>query len=215
LAILVLGIGVGAAWAIRDVASDDSAVFRDDFTDEVATGWTVMNEVTSRWAVADGHLRFNPSASRSSELENVFLRWPDLDAYEITTRLDFKPTQDFQAAGLIVYQDSGNLIQLVQAFCSRRFESCADNGVYFDNVHNFGVPTNQGGRALSEQPEHLYLRIEVDGDVYSGSYGFDGKTWIDAGTISRSLGSPRVGIVARRNDPTPPISLFDFFEIDG
>ena len=87
-----------------------------------------------------------------------------------------------------------------------------DDGIYLDNVTNGGIPQSDGGHLLAARPGDVYLRLRVSGNTFLGSYSVDGSTWRSAGTITKTLLSPRIGIVAAPNDPVSPPAYFDFFE---
>ena len=190
------------------------AAFRDDFAETLDPGWVWVNEVPERWSLSarDGSLRLLaplPSATGSPVLPNLLLRPTVGASYEITTHLEFSPTANFQSAGIMVYDNALNYVQLVRAFCG----VCAgDDGIYLDNVTNGGIPQSDGGHLLAARPGDVYLRLRVSGNIFLGSYSVDGSTWRSAGTITKTLLSPRIGIVAAPNDPVSPPAYFDFFE---
>lgn len=192
----------------------DQALFREEFNGELAAGWTWENEVPDRWTIEGGSLHLDPPPQTSSNWEpanNVLLRSPGASTYTVVTRSFFAPSSNFQAAGITVYEDEGNSIQLVHAFCDDELPSCVGEGIYFDNIVDGAVPENQGGRARAS--DRIFLRIDLIGNAYTGWYSLDGVAWTTAGTIRRDFTSPRVGIVARGNDPQPPVSSFEFFLI--
>jgi hypothetical protein len=198
-----------------DSPSVSGAVFRDEFNGPLASGWVWVNETRDQWSLTDrdGSLRLSAalqSATGSPVPQNVLLRKPVGESYEITTHLEFVPTSNFQSAGLIVYDDGLNYVQLVRAFCG----FCdGKDGIYLDTVTNGGVPQSDFGHRLPGRPRDVYLRIRVTGTTISGSYSVDGTTWRSAGVTTKTMSSPRIGIVARPNDPRPPAAYFDFFEV--
>ena len=191
------------------------AAFRDDFAGTLDPGWAWENEVQERWSLSarDGSLRLLaslPSATGSPVPPNLLLRPTVGTSYEITTHLDFAPTANFQAAGIIVYDNALNYVQLVRAYCG---VCVGDDGVYLDNVTNGGIPQSDGGHLLAGRPGGVYLRLRVSGNTFSGSYSLDGNTWRSAGTITKTMLFPRIGVVASPNDPVSPPAYFDFFEM--
>jgi len=200
----------------RESEPEDQALFRDDFNGELSSGWTWVNGVPDDWAVTGGALRLAPGAWSESDPRppvNLVLPSPGLPSYTFSTRIEFDPWANFHAAGLTVYQDGANSIQLVHAFCSRTFDGCVDDGVYLDSIDNGEFVDGQGGRSLTRASDHLFLRIDVIGNAYTGWYSYDGQAWTTAGTVRRDFASPSIGIVARSNTPQPPVSSYDFFEV--
>lgn len=229
LAVLPLLFFVGSLISARDDSSPSvdtilttpapaptlGEVFRDQFDGSLGSGWTWVNEVPGDWDLADrpGWLRLvaPPSGEQTSTIPpNLLLRRPADDTYEITTHLEFSPTSNFQAAGLIVFDNALNYVQLVRAFCGN---CVGDDGVYLDTVRNGRLPESDGGHPVAGRVAGVYLRMRVEGNQISASYSVDGATWQSAGTTTKALITPRIGIVAWPNDPAPPEAYFDFFEV--
>lgn len=198
-----------------EVAPDPAVTFRDDFDEEPAGEWVWENEIPDRWRITalGGTLRIHgpPFQAGPGEPKNVPLVPAPGDAYTIETRIEFVPSQNFQSAGLIVFEDGGNYIQLVRAFCD--LDWCVEDGVYLDSITNGGAPQSPGGHQLATHPGHVFLRIDVTEDAYVGMYSYDGVEWFGAGTISREFEATRVGLVANQNVPEPPPAFFDYFEL--
>lgn len=200
----------------RESVQEDSVIFREDFNEEMTSEWTWVNGIPDEWVISQGSLRLAPRLSTSSDPQppvNLLLPSPGLPSYTFETRIDFDPWANFHAAGLIVYQDGANWIQLVQGFCSKSFLSCVDEGVYLDDIADGEFVDVQGGRALTRESDYLFLRIDLIGNAYTGWYSYDGQAWTTAGTVRRDFASPRIGIVAHSNDPQPPVSAYDYFEV--
>jgi hypothetical protein len=194
----------------------DPTVFTEEFGGGLSAGWEWENEVPGRWSVDGGFLHLNPppvGPADQSPAQNVLLRPPGVEAYSVITSIEFSPSANFHAAGITIYQDEENMIQLVHGFCTSNFEPCVDEGVYFDRMVDGGIPESHGVSALTQSPDRLFLRINANANVYAGWYSIDGETWASTGVITAQLTSPRVGIVAEGNDPQPPESSFDFFVI--
>lgn len=225
--ILVVLVGVGSTILRSTAESTDpgttivfepatqapAPVFlRDDFNGGISPGWEWLGGAPERWSVSEpsGSLSMSAGIPGESGAPNTLLRNAPDRAYEIVTYVEFRPTSNFQAAGLIVFDNGANLIQLVRGFCG----PCAgQNGVYLDNVTDGGLPDSDGGHRVAGQPDGVYLRLRHSGSMFFASYSVDGLTWHSAGETSKSMDSPRIGLVAWPNDPAPPRASFDFFEV--
>ena len=120
-----------------------SANFQDDFDKQLAEGWTWLGEDPAKWNLSKtaGSLQIMASdASFDGPYLplNILLRDVPTGDFEIITSLHFTPTSNFQAAGLVVFQDQGNVLQLSRAFCDV-VNACVGDGVYFDNFENGSV----------------------------------------------------------------------------
>ena len=81
---------------------------------KLAEGFSIMGEDASKWRangvdsvsidVQFGDIYYTGSSVRKTA-KNVFLHGVEKADFTISAKLDFKPGQDFQSAGLIIYKD--------------------------------------------------------------------------------------------------------------
>ena len=197
------------------VEPSSSEIFKDDFTGQLADGWTWLEEDPTKWSLSavPGSLQILASdASFDGPYIplNILLREAPTEDFEITTSVRFTPTSDFQFAGLVVLQDQKNVLQFGRAFCDV-VNACVGDGVYFDDFENGSITgTNY---AVPFQGELIYLRLQRQGNIYTGSYSEDGENWIKLGEHSRDFSPVRVGLMAAQAPEEIP-ALFDYFTID-
>ena len=127
-----------------------------------------------RIPVDSGDLWANFNDSRNTLFRNLPANWTS-----IRLKLAFAPTQSFQQAGLLAYQDDNNYIQVTRMYSGT-------NVVSFDSEVN-GSPSTL--RTVSETAtSNLYLRLDRDlaTEGITAYYSLDGTNWISLGSINLS-----------------------------
>ena len=135
--------------------------FQDEFVGQLAEGWTWLAEDPAKWSLTKvaGALQIiasDASFDGQNAPANILLRDAPTGDFEIITALHFRPTSNFQAAGLVVFQDQGNVLQLSRAFCDV-VNACVGDGVYFDNYENGSLNGDNYHTAFHETV--IYLRL--------------------------------------------------------
>jgi len=189
--------------------------FQDDFITQLADGWSWLAEDPSKWSLSKvpGSLQIVASDASFDGPDlppNILLRDSPSGDFEITTSLRFTPTSDFQVAGLVVFQDKGNVLQLGRGFCDNA-DSCVGDGIYFDNFQDGSIIDNS-----SKTPFHravTYLRLQRVGNTYTAYYSEDGKTWTMLGEHTRDFSQARVGLAAAQASTEIP-AVFDYFTMN-
>ncbi len=189
--------------------------FQDDFTGQLAEGWTWLAEDPAKWSLSavPGSLQIITSDASFDGPDlpaNILLRDAPVGNFEITTSLRFTPTSNFQFAGLVVFQDNGNVLQFGRAFCDLA-DACVGNGIYFDNFENGSA--SGSNYATPFHGNLIYLRLRRTGNTYTGYYSEDGENWNMTGEHTRELSQVRVGLVATQAGTEIP-AVFDYFTID-
>jgi len=190
--------------------------FQDDFADQLAEGWTWLGEDPAKWSLSEvaGSLQITASdASIDGPYlpTNILLRDPPAGDFEITASVQFAPTSNFQFAGLLVFQDRGNVLQFGRAFCDV-VNACIGDGVYFDNFENGSITGSNYHVAFHGSV--IYLRLRREGNTYTGYYSEDGQNWIATGEHVRDFSQARVGLTAAQA-PTEISALFDYFTMNA
>jgi beta-xylosidase len=201
--------------ATLEVTSDTSTGFRDDFAGTLGEGWTWLAEDPKKWSLSavDGSLQILASdASFDGPYIplNILLREAPAGDFEMTTSVRFAPTSDYQFAGLVVFQDRQNVLQFGRAFCDV-VNACVGDGVYFDEFENGSVTGNN--YASPFQGDLIYLRLQRQGNTYTGYYSQDGENWTKLGEHSRDLSPVQVGLMAAQAPEEIP-ALFDYFTMN-
>ena len=128
----------------------------------------------------------------------------------------FTPTQNYQIAGILVYQDDDNFLLLGRAYCGNIPSPCVGNGIYFDHEEqgafigsNYAMTTSVTGEA--------YLRLIRQGIVYSSYVSPNGTDWTGVGvhTVVSGLVPSKVGLAAyNQSDDAAQIPAdFDLFQL--
>jgi len=169
--------------------------FTDEFDTELQPGWEWVSDEEAHWSLSENPGYLQVTLWTGYTVDRL-LRQPPEGDFEITTRVRINPTSNFQSAGLTIYQDNENVINLVRGFCSLpgTRDACIGKGIYFDKTlagawgwSNF--PTETGS-------EESYLKIRREGNRYTGYYSEDGENWIEIGTHTADFESIRIGLTA-------------------
>jgi hypothetical protein len=119
---------------------------------------------------------------------NTIFRSLPADWVSIRLKLNFGPTQNYQQAGLLAYQDDDNYVQVTRIY---------ENG----NKVTLAREINRNASIVREVPEtattNLYLRLDraPSTSVITGYYSLDGASWITLGSVTQVLTNPRLAIV--------------------
>ena len=147
-----------------------------------------------------------------TDLKNILLQNITGD-WTITTKVTFsaKPSQIYQQAGLIVYQDDNNYVKL-----ARIFLGSPNNNVFQFGKEVSGTYTDQFATD-SISSTTVYLKITKSGTNYSAYFSADGATYTQVGTAqSVSLSPIKVGMFATNGTQTATALNvdYDYFNIN-
>jgi len=155
--------------------------------------------------------------STTDNAENLLLQSMPYKNYTIETRVFVDPIDNFQGAGLLIYQDDSNFLQLIRAFCEGpNLQPCIGNAIYFDHEEegqfigpNYAIPL--------DTPSGTFLRIKVRGDKYTGYVSSDGNDWVRVGshTFNTSRAPIKAGLVASGAVAMDFSADFDYFLVDA
>jgi uncharacterized protein (DUF608 family)/regulation of enolase protein 1 (concanavalin A-like superfamily) len=184
----------------------------DDFNSGTLNSqWSWVREDNTHWSLtaAPGNMRITTQTGdiyqTYADAKNILLQNAGGD-FTITTKVTFKPAQDYQQAGLIVYQDDNNYVKISRAYVLGNYFQFAKEvgGVFTDEVVADSIAGNT-----------YYLKITKSGNNYTCFYSSDGTNFIQAGTTqSVSLGTIKIGLIACNSYP-PDSELnadFDYFD---
>jgi beta-xylosidase len=141
--------------------------------------------------------------------KNILVTGAPLGDFQITTKVAITPTQNFQTAGILYYQDDDNFLNLVYLY------DTDGTWVIFHKEINGIVSFNIYPDHVSMSP--LYLRIDRHDTTYTGYFSANGNDWTKVGDQTITLINPKVGLGAC-NGPSgvPEISAdFDFFLVSS
>ena len=192
-------------------------IFRDDFVEVLADGWTWDNEDKSAWRITyDDQLQIVSGDATLLATENgqsnVLLRDSPMGNFEIVASVSVHPSVDFQQAAIFIYQDDDNFVAINRGFCS----PCVGDAVYLDNEVD-GDPWSSQGIWFPTDATELYLRLVREKDTYTALFSLDGETWVEVGFVQRVLLPSKVGLSATNADVTEQddvlVAKFDYFVI--
>ncbi len=133
-AFVVLAIGLAALGSAAPSATPairtSPPVWDDQFDGETLDPvWYWVNEDPDRWTLTEspGSLRIYASPLPTGG-EDLLLRAGAEGNLTIETHVLFEPSRNFQLAGLVIFQDGSNFLQLGRAFCDLA-DICVGNGI--------------------------------------------------------------------------------------
>jgi len=201
---------------------NESVVAFDDFDGKLNLDWQILNADPSHYSLTKkpGTLTITTQKGgfrlSNTNYKNLFLIKNPLangKNFQLTTCLvSFKPSADYQQAGLVCFNDPDNYIKWVdecrQTSDRRDFVLIRETqGSVAPHVFVNGIP----------RAERLWLRITKRGDRYEYSSSADGESYQSHGELPWGDGSPKwIGLVAKNgsNSSAPEIDAsFDFFEV--
>jgi len=193
----------------------DPNFFRDDFNEKPAPPWIWVREDPSNWSLTNppGALQITVGGGYVSAHTNtnMLLRPAPLGDFQIETQITFNPRDNFQFAGLIVYENDSNFIQAGRGYC-RAFE-CAGEGLYMNYYKKGFVVKPDFGQTYKEVGPIL-LRLSRRAEAYTFEASTDGKVWFIAGSHTGDLNPLQIGLVTgQRLQGTNLPATFDYFEV--
>ncbi len=180
-------------------------------------GWSWIREAGASWTVEG-----TPKALRLSTQDgsftnaayampnNILLRDAVTDEsgdFEISTKIKFSATANFEYAGLIVYTDDKNYVSLGRCFSGT-------NQIRFTNgVAGAATDKNDADAAPAQD---IYVKIAKTGNAYRGYTSLDGANWTEVGaSFANAMSAPRVGVFTRKVGPASKVAEFSAFEMNG
>jgi cytochrome c len=87
----------------------------------------------------------------------------------VVTKLHFDPSQNYQQAGIVLYQDADNYIKFVKIYADGKKIEIAKE------VNGSFTATNVNAPAGTV----VYLKVSKRGTTYTGYYSTDNSTWTE------------------------------------
>lgn len=182
---------------------------RDEFNTFDDDRWSIWNERPDRWRVEDGALVIEAIDgdihTKRSDARNIVLQHAPSGDWTATTRVNHVAAQDFEYAGLIVWQDSNNYVALKKVFAEElKFEAAAE----INEKYTSRAASNTIG-------DTVWLRIVKRGKTYRCLVSTDGENWTAiAKPIKAKLLLPKVGLIATSpKSKRQVIARFEFFDL--
>jgi hypothetical protein len=192
-------------------------LWRDDFNGSLQPVWTMVNENPGEWSLeaSPGFLTIWTSPAKTGD-QNLLLRQAPVGDFTIQTRLLFQPSENFEFAGLVMWQDPDNFLQFGRAMCDLP-ENCVGNGMYFDNIQG-GVWIAPNFHTFVDNLGEAHLRLIRQGTSVKAYYSGNGFDWMLIGehVLPASFKINAVGLTsAQHYSGSPAIPAdFDYFVLN-
>ena len=200
---------------VTPTATADPRFFRDDFNEALDAQWSWIREDPKNWSVTavPGALQINVAGGyvNAQTNPNLLLRSAPQGNFQITTQIMFRPTRNYQFAGLIIYEDNSNFIQAGRAYCSSI--GCPGAGLYM-NYYKDGQLVQPDFAQPFGDIDPLLLRLSRKEQTYTFEASTDGKVWFIIGSHTSDMSPLQIGLVTgqRMRGENPP-ALFEYFEV--
>ncbi len=147
-------------FAAPQSAPDDKVLFQDKFEGRLAEGWEWISENSAHWCVREGALEIRVVPGLARTVKNALVREaPNRSTGTFAIELDVtnlsKPTQQYEQAGITLYQDGKPVFKFVKELVDGQLMM---------------IP----GRKNMES-KTVKLRLIVTADSYTAQYKEDGK----------------------------------------
>jgi regulation of enolase protein 1 (concanavalin A-like superfamily) len=154
-------------------------------------GYSWVREDPAQWNLTGrpGFLRILSDSgslySTYNSAKNILLRPAPAGDFRITTHVDFAPSEDLQSAGILIYQDDDNYLQLRRSFSSSQLvELRRDTAAHGYEGFSRDVTANS-----------IYLRIDREGTRYDAAYSEDGSNWYAVASANETLSNLKIGLI--------------------
>lgn len=140
--------------------------------------------------------------TRNSLFRDLPLNWTSA-----RVQLDFAPTQNYQQAGLVVYQDDDTYVQMTRVF---------NNGQRMTMVREAGGVASVPGTVPVSATTNMVLRLDrqILTNEITGLYSVDGGvTWQTLGSVVQAIGSPRLGLIIGASPSGVPQAAFHVVDV--
>jgi regulation of enolase protein 1 (concanavalin A-like superfamily) len=139
--------------------------------------------------------------TRNSLFRDIPTNWTSL-----RLKFSFAPTQNYQQAGLAVYQNDDNYVCVERIYNGGNKITCAREVG--------GVATVVTSASLTTTT-NLYLRLDRNAatGTISAYYSLDGTSWVSVGSAVQTVNPPRVGIIADSSPGGFPNADFAWVEV--
>ena len=131
--------------------------------------------------------------------------------FQIETQVTLRPRQNFQFAGLIIYEADSHFMQAGREYCSA--EGCMGEGLYMDYYQKGSVVKPDFGQ-LYRGSDPIRLRLNRMENTYTYEASTDGKVWFLIGTHASDLNPVQIGLVTGQHLKGEILTaVFDYFEV--
>lgn len=195
-----------------------STIFGDNFEGTLDEDWQWLREDNNNWNLTNnpGWLEIMAGFGlvNGGNINNLLLRPIPDGNFELETKLIFKPIEEMQFAGLIVFENAANHLQFGHAFCHA--PACTGTGIYFENMFR-GSWNIEDFEFKADNMEIVYLRLRREGNTFTAYASENGKEWKLIGAHTSEIKPMFVGLVAGQsfNRSVLAPAQFDYFVINA
>lgn len=193
-------------------------LFQDDFSGVLDKDWQWLREDNRYWSLInnDGWLEITAGFGSISggNINNLLLREVPQQDFELETKLQFKPAEGQQIAGLLIYENAANFIQFGRGLCDA--PQCVGDGFYFEQMTH-GILESENFATPAADLTSVYLRLRLEKNVFSAYSSENGKEWKLIGAHNNKINPLYVGLIAGQsfNRVVQIPAQFDYFVING
>ncbi|HUV72454.1 MAG TPA: DUF1349 domain-containing protein [Clostridia bacterium] len=146
----------------------------DDFNETKDAAWSWVREDPNYWSLSarPGYMRIitqNDQELYSSTAENILTRPAD-GAYELTTKVDYSPTGNYQRAALLNYQNDTNYIGTYRGY---RGDQSPNQQAWAVNIDNADLSEVWSGQTATT----TYLKVTKIGSTFTIFHSANGTSW--------------------------------------
>ena len=145
--------------------------------------WFWVRENTSRWSLTErpGHMRMYTDGALWKNLSSASLLLQKTSGLSlaISTRVAISPSCAYQQGGLLVYQDDDNYVKVMRFYhpAGHGIEMCYERG---GNPITYQLPCSSNT---------VFLRINKQGNDYTGLYSLNGVDFLSIRTVKVDIGA--------------------------
>jgi beta-xylosidase len=200
---------------LSSTPTPDPRFFRDDFDQTLDAAWSWVREDPQNWNLTalPGSLQINVAGGyvAAHTNPNLLLRPAPEGNFQIETQITFRPTRNYQFAGLIIYEDDSDFIQAGRSYCSSI--GCVGPGLYMNYYKNGVVVKPDFGQAYGDI-DPLLVRLSRREDSYTFEASTDGKVWFIIGSHTSDMNPVQIGLITgqRMRGQNLP-ATFEYFEV--
>jgi hypothetical protein len=141
--------------------------------------------------------------------------------FTLTVKMDTRPVEDFQQAGIYIIEDGFDFVAILVSFCNDCTEASSGELIemkaVLDNQPLLANPYLPKPPGVGSEVSLRLVYSSKDNSI-TGYYSFDGVDWLNAFQVQDAPPFDKVGLGAT-NSPGPGgvqrdlIARFDFFEL--
>ena len=181
---------------VSPTITPDPNFLRDDFNGVLDPGWSWVREDPQNWSLTafPGSLQINVAGGYvvAQTNPNLLLRPAPNGNFQIETQLTFRPTRNYQFAGLIIYENNRNFIQAGRSFCAST--GCVGVGLYMNPYINGKIVNPDFGQPYGDI-DPLSLRLSRTEHRYTFEASTDGKVWFLIGSHTSEMNPLQIGLI--------------------